>query len=357
MTEMLSRQPEAFGAVEGRPARVYTLENKNLRVRVTDYGGILVSVEAPDQEGRVDHVVLGFEDAGSYYRYGGSFGAIIGRCANRIAGGRFTIDSVAYETSRNDRGATLHGGEEGFGRRFWSVTSTAEDRLKLSLLSADGDQGFPGQLSVEATYTLNGADLELSFVATTTKATPVSLTAHPYFNLDGSSAGDCLSHLVAIQANEYLETDESQIPTGKIKPTAGSAFDFRTVRAVSERIREKNTQLEFGCGYDHFYPIPCADGQRLRLAARVVGSRSGRILEILTTQPGIQFYTGNQLNGSVCGRSGLYRQSAGLAIEPTSFPNAVNQLAFPSTLLRPGEVYRQATLYRFSSGPQSRPAG
>ena len=212
-------------------------------------------------------------------------------------------------------------------------------------------------MSVEATYTLDGADLELSFVATTTKATPVSLTAHPYFNLDGSSAGDCLSHLVAIQANEYLETDESQIPTGKIKPTAGSAFDFRTVRAVSERIREKNTQLEFGCGYDHFYPIPCADEQRLRLAARVVGSRSGRILEILTTQPGIQFYTGNQLNGSVCGRSGLYRQSAGLAIEPTSFPNAVNQPAFPSTLLRPGEVYRQATLYRFSSGPQSRPAG
>lgn len=357
MNETALRKREQFGDVEGRSAWIYTLENSDLRVRVTDYGGILVSIEAPDWEGRMDHVVLGFEDAGSYFRYGGSFGAMIGRCANRIAGGRFAIDGVTYETSKNDRGSTLHGGEDGFGRRFWSVISADSDCLKLSLVSADGDQGFPGQLSVEGTYTLNGASLELLFVATTTKTTPVSLSTHPYFNLDGSSAVDCLAHLATIQADEYLETDANQIPTGRRTPAIGSAFDFRTARAIGERIREKNTQLEFGCGYDHFYPIPGADEKRLRLATRVVGSRSGRILEILTTQPGIQFYTGNQLNGSACGRSGLYRQSAGLAMEPTCFPNAVNQLAFPSTLLRPGEVYRQATLYRFSSMPQSRPAG
>jgi aldose 1-epimerase len=348
MTKPGSREPEAFGIVKGRPARVYTLENSDLRVRVTDYGGILVSVEAPDQDGRMDHLVLGFEDAGSYFRYGGSFGAIIGRCSNRIAEGRFTIDGAAYETSKNDRGSTLHGGEEGFGRRFWSVTSATRDTVKFTLVSEDGDQGFPGQLSVEATYALNGADLELSFVATTTKPTPVSLSAHPYFNLDGSNAADCLAHRVAIQSDEFLETDANQIPSGKRARAAGSAFDFKTPRAIGERIREKNEQLEFGCGYDHFYPIPEGGERGLRLAARVTGSRSGRSLEILTTQPGIQFYSGNQLNGSVCGRGGLYRQSAGLAIEPTSFPNAVNQPSFPSTLLRPGHVYRQTTLYRFS---------
>ena len=352
MDDWAPSEPEPFGTVEGRPAWVYTLENSVLRVRVTDYGAILVSVEAPDNGGRMDHVVLGFEDAGSYFRYGGSFGAIIGRCANRIAGGRFTIGGAAYETSKNDRGSTLHGGKEGFGRRFWSVTSAAKDCLKLSLLSADGDQGFPGQLSVEATYALDGADLELSLVATTTKMTPVSLSSHAYFNLDGSGAGDCLAHLVTIPASEYLETDANQIPTGKRKRAAGSAFDFRTPRAIGDRIREKNAQLEFGCGYDHFYPIPDGHQQRLRLAARVEGTRSRRVLEVMTNQPGIQFYTGNQLNGSICGRNGLYRQSAGFAIEPTGFPNAVNEPAFRSVLLRAGEVYRQTTVYRFSSAPR-----
>ena len=348
MNRVPSSDPQPFGIVEGRPAWVYTLENDALRARVTDYGGILVSVEAPDRDGRMDHIALGFEDADSYFRYGGSFGAIIGRCANRIAGGRFTIDGVAYETSKNDRGSTLHGGAVGFGRRFWTVTSAAKDCLKLSLLSADGDQGFPGQLSVEATYTLDGADLELSFVVTTTKATPVSLSAHAYFNLDGSGTADCLAHLVAIQSDEFLETDANQIPSGKRAQAAGTAFGFRTARAIGERIREKNAQLRFGCGYDHFYPIPNGGERGLRLAARVTGSRSGRTLDILTTQPGIQFYTGNQLNGSVCGRGGLYRQSAGLAIEPSGYPNAVNEPGFPSVLLLPGDVYRQSTIYRFS---------
>jgi aldose 1-epimerase len=354
MKKARSREAEAFGVVQGRPAWAYTLENSNMRARVTDYGGILVSVEAPDREGRMDHVVLGFEDAGSYFSYGGSFGAIIGRCANRIAGGRFKIDGICYETSKNDRGSTLHGGEGGFGRRFWSVLSATQDCLTLALVSEDGDQGFPGQLSVKATYTLTGSDLELSFVASTTKATPVSLSSHPYFNLDGSSAGDCLAHLATIEADEYLETDANQIPTGKRKRAAGSAFDFRTARPVGERIREMNAQLEFGCGYDHFYLIPEADKQSLRPAARVVSSQSGRALEILTTQPGIQLYTGNQLNGSMRGRTGLYRQSAGLAIEPSGFPNAVNEATFPSALLRPGEVYRQTTIYRFSSEQQRR---
>ena len=315
---------------------------------MTDYGGILVSVEAPDRDGRMDHIVLGFEDADSYFRYGGSFGAIIGRCANRIAGGRFTIDGVAYETSKNDRGSTLHGGEVGFGRRFWTVISAAKDCLKLSLLSADGDQGFPDNCRSRRPILSTGQTFGLSFVATTTKATPVSLSAHPYFNLDGSGTADCLAHLVAIQSDEFLETDANQIPSGKRAQAAGTAFGFRTARAIGERIREKNAQLEIRLRIRSFLSHTKRRRTRFAPGRSVTGSRSGRTLEILTTQPGIQFYSGNQLNGSVRGRGGLYRQSAGLAIEPSGYPNAVNEPGFPSVLLLPGDVYRQSTIYRFS---------
>jgi aldose 1-epimerase len=217
------------------------------------------------------------------------------------------------------------------------------------LVSADGDQGFPGQLSVTATYRLDASDLVLDLRATTTKATPVSLSTHPYFNLAGPGVDDCLSHLLTLAADEFLETDPDQIPTGKRIPVAGTAFDFRTPRAMGEGIREPVAQLEYGCGYDHYFPIsgdlPVGQG---RSAARVVDPASGRVLEILTTQPGLQFYTGNQLNGSVPGRGGLYRQSAGFAIEPHGFPNAVNQPGFPSTILRPSQVYDERIVYRFS---------
>jgi aldose 1-epimerase len=343
-----SDMPEPFGTVQGRTAWLYALENQHLRVRVTDYGGILVSIEAPDRDGRIDHVVLGFADAESYAKQDASFGAMIGRFANRIAQSRFRIDGTWYETSRNDRGSTLHGGATGFGQRFWSATQT-DEKLELSLISADGDQGFPGQLSVTATYRLDGCDLVLDLTATTTKATPVSLSTHPYFNLAGSGAGDCLAHLVALAADEFLKTDPYQIPTGERIPVAGTAFDFRMPRAMGERIREPVTQLEYGCGYDHYFPIAGnALANEERLAARVIDPFSGRVLEIFTTQPGMQFYTGNQLDGSMRGRSGLYRQSAGFAIEPHGFPNAVNQPSFPSAILRPGEVYTERTTYRFS---------
>jgi aldose 1-epimerase len=273
---------------------------------------------------------------------------MIGRYANRIAGGRFKIDETLYETSRNDQGSTLHGGEVGFGECFWTVDTATKDRLKLSLVSADGDQGFPGKLSVTATYHLSGCELGLDLVAHTSKATPVSLSTHPYFNLEGSSAKDCLAHLVTIAAADFLETDKYQIPTGERKLVAGTAFDFRAPRAVGDHIRELDIQLEYGCGYDHFFVLAgTGAGQVLRAAVRIADHRSGRILEVLTTQPGVQFYTGNQLNGKARGRNGLYRQSAGLAIEPTAFPNAVNQSNFPPAILRPGQVYRQSTIYRF----------
>ena len=351
MAQVPSAAPRSFGTVQNRPATVYRLENDHLRVCVTDYGGILVSVEAPDRSGRKDHVLLGFENAEAYARAGGSFGAIIGRCANRIASGQFVIDGVSYQASRNDRGSTLHGGQVGFGSRFWSASQQG-DALELSLVSADGDQGFPGQVSVSATYHLSDNELRLDFVATTTEATPVTLSTHPYFNLAGSEAGDCLAHLVTLASSEFLETDADQIPTGKRLSVSGTPFDFRKPQAIGERIRDRDVQLEFGSGYDHYFVlseksslgVPC-------LAARISDPSSGRVLEILTTQPGLQFYSGNQLTGSVPGRSQLYRQSAGFAIEPHGFPNAVNQPNFPSVLLRPNEIYRETTIYRFSVSP------
>jgi aldose 1-epimerase len=215
-------------------------------------------------------------------------------------------------------------------------------------VSADGDQGFPGEVSVTAAYRLKACELMLDLVARTTKATPVSLSTHPYFNLEGSKANDCLAHLVTIASNEFLETDAYQIPTGRRISVAGTAFDFKAERGIGECIREPIAQLEYGGGYDHYFVLSGESSLRApRLAARIVDQSSGRVLEILTTQPGLQFYTGNQLNGKVRGRNGLYRQSAGFAIEPHGFPNAVNQSGFPSVVLCPRQIYQERTIYRF----------
>ena len=337
---------QSFGTVENREARINTLENEYLRVRIADYGGILVSIEAPDRAGRKDHVVLGFEDASAYANSVGSFGAIIGRCANRIAGGSFTIDGIRYQTSRNDQGSTLHGGTSGFSKRFWSASQEGAS-LVLSLVSADGDQGFPGEVSAALTYRLEACELILDLVARTTKATPVSLSTHPYFNLGGSKANDCLAHLLTIASNEFLEIDTDQIPTGQRISVADTAFDFKAPREIGERIHEPTAQLEYGGGYDHYFVLSGENSKGAPgLAARIVDQISGRVLEILTTQPGLQFYTGNELNGKVRGRSGLYRQSAGFAIEPHGFPNAVNQPDFPAVVLYPREIYQERTIYR-----------
>jgi aldose 1-epimerase len=337
----------SFGRVNGEEAWLFTLENDEIRVRVTDYGGRLVSVETPDRAGRRGDVVLGFTDATAYAETQGGFGALLGRIANRIAGGVIVVDGNEYQLSTNENGSTLHGGPVGFGRRFWSVTTTDKQALTLYLRSEDGDQGFPGDVEVIATYRIIGPELQLGFDARTSRPTPLSLSAHPYFNLEGSATPDCLDHRVQIYAPVYLPTDRRQIPTGERRPVAETPFDFTSPRTIGERIRVSDPQLRYGRGYDHYFILPDADRGALQLAARVHAIGSGRILEILTTQRGLQFYTGNKLDGSACGREGLYRQSAGFALEPHGFPNAPNQPDFPSTILRPGELYHEEIIYRF----------
>lgn len=340
--------PLPFGRTpDGAQASIYALENADLRVRVTDYGGRIVSIETADAAGVSDHVVLGFDSAAEYASSPGAFGALLGRTANRIGGGCFTLDGRTYHLSKNEKHATLHGGKLGFDKVLWRVTHDDPARLVLRHVSPDGDQGFPGEVSVAATYRLDGATLWLEFEAVTSQPTPLSLSAHPYFNLAGPQARDILDHQVEIMADRFLPTDEHQIPTGEICSVVGTVFDFMTAVAAGGRIRRAERQLLWARGYDHYFVLRDRGAAGPRLAARVRDPHGGRVLEILTTQPGTQFYTGNNLTGSVAGRGGTYRQSAGFAFEPQGFPDAPNHPEFPSTVLRPGEIYRHAVGYRF----------
>lgn len=340
---------EAIRQSNERPARLFRLENDRIIATITDYGGVLMSLEVPDRTGKRSPVLLGFDSAEDYKTARGSFGVLLGRNANRIAGGKITIDGQVYPLAKNEPNATLHGGPAGFGKRFWSVDRVEARRLVLSLTSADGDGGLPGEVTVRAIYSLEEGALRLVFDATTSKPTPLTLSAHPYFNLDGVEARDCLDHRVTIFAPHFLPTDEQQIPTGEIAAVNGTPFDFQEPHAIGERIRQDHPQLRYGRGYDHYFILPAGDtGKTPRLAARIEGAKSSRILEILTTQRGLQFYSGNNLDGSQAGRGGLYRQSAGFAFEPQAFPDAPNQPHFPSTILRPGERYHEEIIYRFS---------
>ncbi|MFZ3354839.1 MAG: aldose epimerase family protein [Xanthobacteraceae bacterium] len=337
---------EPFGETpDGQRAALYTLQNENIRVRITDYGGRIVSVEAPDRAGRQDHILLGFDSVADYVSAGGAFGALLGRNANRIAGGRFTLDGRTYELSKNEGDSTLQGGKVGFDKVFWRLAQFDSTKLVVTFVSPDGDQGFPGELAVQATYSLKDRALCLELEAQSTKATPVSLSAHPYFNLAGLSAGDVLDHEIMIAADCFLPTDAKQIPTGEIRPVDRTVFDFRKPMTVAARIRQAEPQLRYGKGYDHYFVLGKAYSGAPRFAARARDPQSGRVLEIFTTQPGTQFYTGNNLNGSVIGRGGAYRQSSGFAFEPQGFPDAPNQSTFPTTVLRPGAIYREAIEY------------
>ena len=349
MTTPLPSEP--FGQLpDGRAARLFTLENDRVRVRITDFGGRMVSIEAPDRDGRRDHILLGFGNVAAYNDYGGSFGCLLGRYANRIAGASFTLDGQTWPLSKGSDGNTLHGGAIGFNRVFWTVQAAEAEplpTLALSHVSPDGDQGFPGEVTVQATYQLDAASLLLTFEAQTTKPTVINLSAHPYFNLGGPTCPDVLGHEVTIAAEAFLPTDAAQIPTGEIRPVAGTQFDFMAPALLGTRIRQPDPQLFHGLGYDHCFVLKA---DKPSFAMRVRDPASGRVLEIDTDQPGLQVYTGNKLAGAFAGHGGIiYRQSAGLALEPQDFPDAPNRPNFPPTTLHPGETFRRLIRYRFAT--------
>ena len=295
----------------------------------------------------------GSNSAGAYAAADLPFGALLGRNANRIGGGCFSLDGKTYHLSKNEKGSTLHGGAVGFDKVIWDVVDIGTMRLVLRHVSPDGDQGFPGEVTVNAVYRLDGDTLWLEFEARTTKPTPLSLSAHPYFNLAGAGTGDIYGHEIEIEADHFLPTDKRQIPLGEIRRVAGTVFDFRSAVTAGARIRIAHPQLLLARGYDHYFVLrgPTAEQKpgQPRLAARARDPRSFRVLEILTTQPGTQFYTANKLDGSLAGHGGAYRQSDAFAFEPQGFPDAPNHPEFPSVILRPGETYREAIGYRFTT--------
>ena len=322
------------------------LANKRLRVGLTNYGARMLSIETQDLEGQFDHVLLGFDRADMVLK-AGSFGAVLGRYANRIAKGRFTLDGADYQLSVNDGENTLHGGKGAFAKKFWTLAERTDSAVVFTLDSPDGDQGFPGRLAARATYTLEPDALRLDLAATTDKPTPVNLSAHPYFNLAGAHALDICDHRLQVAASYVLPTDAGQIPTGERLAVADTPFDFRMPVEIGSCIRDNDPQLLLARGYDHCFLIDGPPGT-MRRACRVVHPKSGRVLEIETNRDGLQVYTGNSLNGTLVGHGGTYRMTSGLALEAQAYPDAPNQPDFPSTILRPGAQFKATIRHRFS---------
>ena len=333
-----------FGSTDGRDVNLYTLKNTDgFEVAITNYGGAVVSLLAPDRNGSFGDVVLGFDTLAEYVQNPLYFGPLIGRYANRIARGKFSLDEVDYQLTQNDGVNHLHGGFRGFDKRVWEVledeTSESSPMLRLEYSSPDGEEGYPGNLRAHVTYALVGNELKIDYRATTDRATIVNLTNHTYFNLAGS--GDILSHELTLNADGFTPVSDDLIPTGEIPQVANTAWDFREAKAIGK-------DLAAAGGYDHNFVLNDWNNS-LRTAARLYDPRSGRVLEILTDQPGMQFYSGNFLDGSFSGKPGVvYNKYAALCLEPQHFPDSPNHPNFPNTVLRPGEVYRHVSVYRFT---------
>ena len=354
----MSISAEPFGDVDGEAVERYALTNgRGLDVAVLTYGGIVQSIRVPDRDGTVANVALGFVTLTEYLANTPYFGCIVGRYANRIARGVFSLDDRRYELAVNDPPNTLHGGVSGFDKRVWSAqdATTADGvALTLSRTSPDGEEGYPGTLAVAVTYTLTDANaLRIDYRATTDRPTIVNLTNHSYFNLAGEGSGSVDNHELELRASSFLPTDRGSIPTGEIAPVAGTPMDFTRPRRIGERIRDTSfEQIAFGCGYDHTYVLdrPTAYDTTSILAARVHEPTTGRTMEVLTTEPSVQLYTGNKLDGTLSGISGrAYRQGDGLALETQHYPDSPNRPGFPSTVLRPGQRYASTTVYAFST--------
>lgn len=342
----------------GKAVKAVTLTNDHgLKVRVLTYGGILQSVEVPDRQGKVENVALGFPTVEGYAANNADphFGGILGRVANRINNASFTLEGKQYHTSVNNPPYTLHGGAESFDRKLWVIDDTGHNRkgayVTLRLVSPDGDQGFPGKLTTKATYSLSADDsLTLSFKAKTSAPTVVNLSTHNYWNLNGEGSGTVEPEIVQIFADRYVQTDQNSIPTGQFASVDNSPFDFRTPHTVGERLRSNDPQMLGPRGYDKCLIINGeSESHEMRLAARVQDPRSGRMMEITTNQPGMQFYSSNSIDGRYVGPSGnTYRQGDALAFEPEHFPDSPNQPNFPSVELKPGQTYRSAMTFHFS---------
>ena len=338
---------------DGQSVELFTLTNAmGTEAKITNYGGILVSLSVPDRTRKFADVVLGFNDLESYLKGHPYFGSIIGRYGNRIAKGHFSLDGVEYKLAVNNGPNHLHGGIKGFDKVVWTPAPTTTRNaasLSLTYLSTDGEEGYPGNLNVKVVYTLtNKNELRIDYSATTDKDTVINLTHHSYFNLAGEGNGDILNHQLTLKANRFLPTDATSIPTGELRSVGGNPFDFVTAHAIGERINQNDQQLQFGNGYDHNWVVNGKPG-RLRVAAEVYEPTSGRLMQVWTTEPGIQFYTGNFLDGTLTGKSRkAYQRRSGFCLETQHYPDSPNEPKFPTTTLRKGAIYSSTTIYRFS---------
>jgi len=349
----------SFGKLpDGREAQLHTLQNaRGVRVDISDYGGTIARVLAPDRHGEFADITLGFDRIEDYVAHSPFFGCLVGRVANRIAGGRFSLDGQTYQLEKNNApngiACHLHGGRIGFDKALWRAKPFSHEgspALQLQYRSMDGEEGYPGNLDVTVTYTLSADNsLRIEYVATTDRPTPVNLSNHAYFNLAGEGSGDVLGHVLTINAHHYTPVHAGLIPLGSIDPVAGTPFDFSAPNKIGQCIGLPNEQLRFAGGYDHNFVLNRKDDS-LCFAAAVLEPLSGRTLEVHTTEPGVQFYSGNFLTGAFAGKKGhVYQRRAGFCLETQHFPDSPNQPSFPSTILRPGKTLRSTTIYRFDA--------
>ena len=350
-----SMKKQPFGkTADGQPVDLYTLTNNaGMQARITNFGGIVVSLTAPDRNGKMDDVVLGYDQLDGYLTNKAFFGALIGRYGNRIAHGEFKLGGTTYDVPKNDGQNSLHGGNVGFNKRLWTakdVSGAHGQALELSYLSKDGEEGYPGNLNVQVVYTLTDTnELKIDYSATTDKETVVNLTNHSYFNLAGQGNGDILEHQLTLHADRFTPVDTTLIPTGELRPVKGTPFDFTKPMAIGSRINQDDEQLKFGNGYDHNWVLDSGGKGGVTPAAEAYEPKSGRVLQILTDQPGVQFYTGNFLDGSITGKGGkVYNHRAAFCLETQHFPDSPNHPSFPSTTLKPGQHYHTITIFKFS---------
>lgn len=350
----MKKQP--FGKTsDGREVDLYTLTNKKgMEVAITNFGGIIVVLKAPDRNGKFDDVVLGYDSLDGYLTNKAFFGALIGRYGNRIAHGKFALNGATYTLPKNDGDNTLHGGPEGFNKRVWTakdVSGAKGQALELTYVSKDGEEGFPGNLSAKVVYTLKDQnELTIAYSATTDKETVVNLTNHSYFNLAGQGTGDILGHQLMIRGDHITAVDDTLIPTSELRPVKDTPFDFTHAAAIGARINQDDPQIKVGKGYDHNWVLTSHGAHSPELAAEAYEPNSGRVLQVLTIEPGVQFYSGNFLDGTITGKGGkVYKHRYGFCLETQHFPDSPNHPKFPSTTLKPGQTYSTTTVFKFST--------